>query len=525
MRKHSHSMLKRLVMVFSGLIALFMLSGCTKSFCTNQDKANQIFAYYGDLYNDSTSVTDVDTSTDNQTLQEKNRKTLYTTLTGTTYGYSLPDKVFNAYISAKVATEFTATVSYWKDGTFASLDDATASAVAKHVAMYAGIDYNDNGTPKQVAATWTNLNAWYQASLSDAAVGPLKAPSSGYIASLETVVNKVIASNYSCVTPESKTFTQNGSSIYIEGKSWGESFKEFGFFEGLFVWPFAYLVHIISENMGNTGWAQILAIFVITILVRLVTVVSTVFQSQSQARQQKVQPQLNALQAKYPNASYDKDQRNAMTMEQAQIMKKNKVHPLLPMLFLIIQFPLFICVWSALQGSASLASGNWYGLSLTTLVSECFTSYASTSGALVGILIFIFMTLANILSSLTSLWFNNWRTKKFGGVQAPVSQDPNNPSMDPQKTGKIMTYVMMVFIVIMGWNLPAGMGIYWLIGAVISVAQTVAMELVQTHSRHKLAAAMGDGTDLAAIRRSKHHTMSTSKKDKKADKSDKPLWR
>lgn len=88
-----------------------------------------------------------------------------------------------------------------------------------------------------------------------------------------------------------------------------------------------------------------------------------------------------------------------------------------------------------------------------------------------------------------------------------------------------MTYVMMVFIVIMGWNLPAGMGIYWLIGAVISVAQTVAMELVQTHSRHKLAAAMGDGTDLAAIRRSKHHTMSTSKKDKKADKSDKPLWR
>jgi YidC/Oxa1 family membrane protein insertase len=50
---------------------------------------------------------------------------------------------------------------------------------------------------------------------------------------------------------------------------------------------------------------------------------------------------------------------------------------------------------------------------------------------------------------------------------------------------KIMTYVMMVFIVIMGWNLPAGMGIYWLIGAVISVAQTVAMELVQTHSRHK----------------------------------------
>ena len=78
-------------------------------------------------------------------------------------------------------------------------------------------------------------------------------------------------------------------------------------------------------------------------------------------------------------------------------MKKNHVHPMLPLLFMIIQFPLFICIWSALQGSASLASGNWYGLSLTTKVSECFTNYAETNGAIVGILIFIFMSLAIFL--------------------------------------------------------------------------------------------------------------------------------
>jgi membrane protein insertase Oxa1/YidC/SpoIIIJ len=80
----------------------------------------------------------------------------------------------------------------------------------------------------------------------------------------------------------------------------------------------------------------------------------------------------------------------------------------------------------------------------------------------------------------------------------------------------------------MGWNLPAGMGIYWLLGSLISIFQTLIMELIQTRNRHKFAENTGDGSTLAAVRRSKHHSSTKAEADKKAakkNKSDKPMWR
>ena len=514
MRKHSHKFFKQLMIVFGAVIAVFGLSSCTKSFCTNQDKANQLYASYGDIFNTSMDVTDTDTD-DNTTYQNTKRQALYTTLKSSGY-YTLPTVAYQNYMTGKVDSFVTSNYGLWTDGTIASLEEVEAKKIAKHVAIYCGL----NDTYTGVADLWTNYDAWYSDAVND--LGALQCPSSQFVSTFKTNVQSAINSNTACISPVSQIFTQNGSNIYIEGKTWGQAFSQYGFLEGLFVYPFAWIVHVISENYGDAGWGQILAIVVVTLLARIFTVFSTLVQSKSTAKQQKLQPQINALQAKYPNAATDKEQKNALAMEQAGLMKKAKVHPLLPMLFLLIQFPLFICVWSALQGSAALASGNWLGLSLTTTVSTCFTSYASTPGAFVGIIVFIVMSIANILSSLTGLWFNNWRTKNFGGAQKPTT-DANGMSVDPNKTMKWMTYIMMIFVVFMGWSLPVAMGIYWFLGAVIAIAQSVLTEAMTSRSRHKLAAETGDGSDLAAIRRSAHHTGST-KKDKKS-KSDKPLWR
>ena len=305
--------------------------------------------------------------------------------------------------------------------------------------------------------------------------------------------------------------------------TWGQAFKEYGFLEGLFVYPLAWIVHAIVEALGDTGWIQILAIFVVTILVRLITIISTLVQNKSTTKQQKIQPLLNELAKKYPNSEVDKEQRNAMAMEQAQLMKKYKIHPFLPILFMIIQFPLFICIWSALQGSAALAAGNFYGLPLTTRVSECFTT-KGLEGKWVGIVIFILMSVANALSSMTGLWFNTWKSKNFNntGIQ---KKDENGNVVDPNKTMKIMNIVMMVFVIFMGWSLPVGMGIYWLIGALMSIVQTLLMEALAMRSRHNDMKNTGDGSSLAAIRRSSRHIGQDNKQKKQKKSADKPLWR
>lgn len=544
MRNHSNRLLKRLMIVFFGIIAAFSLSGCTKSFCTNQDKANQLFAYYGNLYSetlliDESTKDDFDYSSKNETeeasrvklikIQNEHRKTLFgnsTSYQGMTTWYDLvvegSDKSFLSFMDNKARQFRDDNYTYWMDGTLASIKTVEqAKAVAWHVGMYAGLTYSDETktTVTGVAEPFTNTELWFNEAVKDPDLGLLKSPSFGFIETIKTNAAIGYNTNTACITPVSGTFNQNNAKIYIEGKTWGQAFKEYGFLEGLFVYPFAWLVHAISDGLGGTGWVQIFAIFVVTILVRIVTVLSTLVQSKSQAKQQRIQPQINELMKKYPNAQEDPEERRALSLEQAQLMKKNHVHPMLPLLFMIIQFPLFICIWSALQGSASLASGNWYGLSLTTKVSECFTNYAETNGAIVGILIFIFMSLANVLSSCTGLWINNWKTKVLGNQSMqPTKKDANGNPMDPNKTMKIMTYVMMAFVLFMGWSLPVGMGIYWFIGAIISILQSLLTEAIQARVRHRDAENTGDGTTLAAIRRSARHT-GTNKK------SEKPLWR
>lgn len=505
------------MILFIGIVGVFGLSSCTKSFCTNQDLANQYYAYYGDLY--ATSITLDDNNQDNTTLQNTNRSTLFASLTESS-GYSRIDKVFLNFMSGKVDEFVDANYIYWTDNTLDSLTDATqAKAIAKHVAIYAGIETKDDGT-KKVAAAFTNFDAWYKEAINNPEVGVLHSPSTSYVTTMKSTITKTVSSIRSCFSPVSQEFNQSGAPIYIQGKTWGQAFSEYGFFEGLLVYPFAWIVHNISSIDLTNGWMQILAIFVVTIIARLFTVISTVIQTRSQAKQQSIQPLLNQLQKKYPDQT-DPDQRRALAMEQSQLMRKNKVHPFLPMLFMIIQFPLFICVWAALQDSAALAAGNWLGLALTTPVSQCMTKYASTSGALTGIFIFVVMTVSNILSSATSLFFNSWRTKNFGTVATQTG--PDGKPMDPNKTMKWMTIIMSVFVIWMGYNLPAGMGIYWLFGSLISIVQTVIMEMIQTKHRHDFTKNTGDGSTLAAVRRSAHHTASGN--SGKKSKSDKPLWR
>lgn len=532
MRTNTNRFVKRWIAPIAGTIAVLSLSGCTKAFCTNQDKANQLFGYYGNLY--ANQVVDTQTVLDDSTTElsydakklNTHRSTLFSTLSEEK-GLSSPDVAFLDFMDQKAKKFAEDNASLWKTG--GALASSTSNGIAKeiawHVGIYAGIKEENGKTV--VGNLWQNFDAWYEEAVLDDSVGILKAPSAGWVATMKSVTATAINTNTACISPESKTFQQDGSSIYVEGKTWGQAFAEYGFLEGLFVYPFAYIIHAISTAFSNYEWAQILAIVVVTLMARIFTVISSVFQSRTQSKQAKIQPLLNELQKKYPNNATDREEKQAMAMEQARIMKKAKVHPLLPMLFMIIQFPLFICVWSALQGSAALAGGNWLGLSLTTKVSECFMNYPNTPGALTGIFIFIFMTIGNVLSSATSMFFTSWRTKNFGGAQ-PTRTDANGNVMDPNKTMKTISIVMMGFVVIMGWNLPAGMGIYWFLGAVISIFQTLLMEIFQTRNRHRLAAETGDGSTLAAIRRSKHHDKTKAEADRKGNKkskSDKPLWR
>ena len=63
----------------------------------------------------------------------------------------------------------------------------------------------------------------------------------------------------------------------------------------------------------------------------------------------------------------------------------------------------------------------------------------------------------------------------------------NNAANQQNKTMKIMSVVMMVFTIVMGFMLPSAMGVYWLIGGLMSMLQTGITQLIMMKSKKKKA--------------------------------------
>ena len=54
-----------------------------------------------------------------------------------------------------------------------------------------------------------------------------------------------------------------------------------------------------------------------------------------------------------------------------------------------------------------------------------------------------------------------------------------------QKTSSMVNTMMLIFIIIMGLNLPVAMTIYWFMSSLISVLQTVIMQVILQKKQEK----------------------------------------
>ena len=166
------------------------------------------------------------------------------------------------------------------------------------------------------------------------------------------------------------------------------------------------------------------------------------------------------------------------------LYKRNKVSPFSSILTLVIQFPIFISVWSALQGSAVLSSGAFLNLRLSDSIQSALfdvsgTWYLNTSGWWTALVLFIIMAAAQFFAMMLPQWINKRKQKDMPKLSKNPAQNKTASQM------KWITYGMLIFTIIMGFFLPAAMGVYWAIGAVISMAQTVLTQYVMGKVKNK----------------------------------------
>ena len=318
---------------------------------------------------------------------------------------------------------------------------------------------------------------------------------SKYVASIDfesyylTSLNSVVDKNRSCITVYDQvkygSYTKDGEGVYLEKVTWKEAWGKGGhLIEGLIVYPVAWLIDAFAiafaggKSAGpaaiqaayRTGGPQILSILVVTIIVRMFIFLCTFKSTLSQRKMTELQPELAKIQQKYPNSNTNQAQKQRLAEEQMRLYKKHKVNPLSQLLVLIIQFPVFIGVWGAMTGSAVLSTGKFLGLHLSASIWETLKQgpkNVSGGGWWTALVLILLMSAAQFFSMKVPQWIQKAKTKK-------VAKLGNNPAQQQQnRTANLISYVMLAMIIVMGFTLPAAMGVYWFIGALVSLIQTV----------------------------------------------------
>ena len=146
-------------------------------------------------------------------------------------------------------------------------------------------------------------------------------------------------------------------------------------------------------------------------------------------------------------------------------------------LVLIVQFPVFICVWSGLQGASTLSTGQVLNLRLSDNINSIlmnFTGnwYVNSTGWWTALVLFLLMAAVQIMAMVLPRIIQKRAQKNATKLSANPAQT------DQQKQMKMVSIIMVGFTIVMGFMLPAAMGVYWLISGLLSMAQTLISQLI-----------------------------------------------
>lgn len=192
-------------------------------------------------------------------------------------------------------------------------------------------------------------------------------------------------------------------------------------------WLITYFANLFNENYG-------LSIVIVTIIFRLVLLPLNVKQLKSSKAMQDIQPELKEIQKKY--SSKDANTQQKLQQETMALFQKHGVNPLAGCLPIFVQMPILIGMYHAIMRTEAISTHNflWFELGSPDYI------------------------LPIIAAAATFL------QQKLMMAGSPAAQ---NPQM------MVMLYVMPLMIGVMAFFFPAALALYWVVGNIFMVAQTI----------------------------------------------------
>ena len=212
-----------------------------------------------------------------------------------------------------------------------------------------------------------------------------------------------------------------------------------GLWNSLFVKPLAFVLIQLGLAIGNYG----ISVIVISLIIRLIAFPITKKTAMQSEILKKAQPELNRIQKKYENKQ-DQESMIKQNQEMMAVYKKYNINPMSGCLFAMLQLPIFIAFFEAVQRIPVIFEDKFLGLQLGTTPSVGFST--TTSYAYIILIILIAATT-----------FFSFKMNATGNME--------DPSM------KMMPTMMSTMIVVTALFMPTGLGIYWVTSNLFTIIQ------------------------------------------------------
>lgn len=207
--------------------------------------------------------------------------------------------------------------------------------------------------------------------------------------------------------------------------------------------PMGWMLSFLYDLIGSYG----LALIVFTIIVRGLLFPLYAAQIKSSARMKDVQPKIQALQKKYAN------DRETLNIKMMELYKEEKFNPMRGCLPMLVQMPIILALFVLLRNPMAFISDT----QMLMAVHESYYWIPDLSQPDPWVL--------PILAGIATFF-------SFALTQA------NTAGMDNASTAgmmKMMKYFFPVMIVWMGRSFPSGLTLYWFIGTLFMILQTIGM--------------------------------------------------
>ena len=249
-------------------------------------------------------------------------------------------------------------------------------------------------------------------------------------------------------------------------------------FYALFVWPAAAIVTLFLWATKNWwgGLNAFLAIFLLLLFIRLLTMAISLKSTLQNEKMSEIQGEVAEINAKYKDAK-DAQSKQMKQQEIMALYNKNNVKPFAAFEQMFLTLPIFLIIYRVvtivrpIKVTVLFNIWNFAASPLTQIFSN-FTSGGWT---------YIFFLILVVASQIFSMKMPQLFAKKRNRNAASTSDAGKKQYKKTQRTQNIFMIVMCVIVAFSA----VGVGVYWFLNSLFTVAQAWIMHIIITKKKTK----------------------------------------